>query len=807
MKISSGEIMKIQSLARAIALSGILIGSPVALIVPAEAQDAIIDIDASKLGVRLSPVQHGIFFEEINHAGEGGLYAELLKNRNFKQGMEGWTKVNYPGASSEFVKEGRQPEPYMHVSVAGTPGKLGGIGNGGYYGVGVEAGKSYIGEVEVADFAGSGSLQVRLIAPGGEVLASRALKATKGAKLKFTLKPKRTQADASLAFVTEAPGAFTLIAATLSPKKKYRNRPNGLRKDLADKVQEVKPSFVRFPGGCYVEGDKLANRFQWKNTLGNPLTGRIPHSNLWGYMSSNGLGYHEYLQWCEDLKAEPLFVVNCGMSHTDIVPMAEMQPYVQDALDAIEYANGPTDSKWGARRAANGHAKPFNITMVEIGNENGGRAYNERYALFYDAFKAKYPNLRLIANEPVTSRPVEILDEHYYNTPGYFIKTSNRYDNYPRTGPKIYVGEYAVTNGCGQGNLIAGLGEAFFITGMERNADVVSMASYAPLFVNVSDRKWNPDAIPFDTLRSFGTPSYWVQQMFSANRGDVILKSSITRVKESQKPIKVPTGGIGVGTWRTSAEYSDIRVEQAGKTLFDSNSALDSLKPQSGAWKKQANGAFRQSGLEQDCQAFIPGKEWGDYTLSMKAKKLAGDEGFLIMFHVKDKDNWFWWNIGGWGNTRHALEQMNNGGKGEFGAAVPGKIEINRLYDIRVEVKGAHISCYLDGKLIQSGNYEEDPIEGLGMVATLEEKSGDILVKLVNISDSPRTTQVNLKGVASLSPIGTALVLTSEKPTDENSFENPKKIAPKTVKLTDVKSQFDYVCPAYSVSILRLKQK
>ena len=800
--------MRFNRLSGAVVVSGLIFSSGALQGIPAKAQDAIIDIDASKRGVRLSPVQHGIFFEEINHAGEGGLYAELLRNRNFKQGMEGWSKIAFPGSSAVFAREGRQPEPYMKVTVSGTPGKLGGISNGGYYGVGVEAGKSYVGEVEIAEFAGSGTLKAMLVAPGGEVLASQTLKATPGSKLKLALKPKRTQADASLAFVTEAPGSFTLIAATLTPKEKYRNRPNGLRKDLADKVEEVKPSFVRFPGGCYVEGDKLANRFQWKNTLGNPLTGRIPHSNLWGYMSSNGLGYHEYLQWCEDLKAEPLFVVNCGMSHTDVVPMSEMKPYVQDALDAIEYANGPASSEWGARRAANGHPKPFKLTMVEIGNENGGPAYNERYALFYDAFKAKYPELRLIANEPVTSRPMEIIDEHYYNTPGFFVKTSNRYDNYSRKGPKIYVGEYAVTNGCGQGNLIAGLGEAFFITGMERNADVVSMASYAPLFVNVSDRKWNPDAIPFDTLRSFGTPSYWVQQMFSANRGDVTLQGSVSKLKETRnKPVKLPTGGIGVGTWRTSAEYSEIKVVANGKTLFDSSSSADLLKPRSGDWKRQTNGALRQTGLMQDCQAFVPGMDWGDYTLTMKAKKLAGDEGFLVMFHVKDNDNWFWWNIGGWGNTRSAIERMNGGGKSEIGTSVPGKIETNRLYDIRVEVKSAEMRCYLDDKLIQSATYREEPSEGLGMVATLEEKTGDILVKLVNISDAPRNAQINLSGVSSLTGAGTALVLTSGKPTDENSFEDPKRISPKTTALTQVKPQFDYVCPAYSVSILRLKQR
>ena len=338
-----------------------------------------------------------------------------------------------------------------------------------------------------------------------------------------------------------------------------------MRPDLAQTVANLRPSFVRFPGGCYVEGDKLANRFQWKTTLAPPLD-RPGHENLWGYRSTDGLGYHEYLQWCEDMNAAPLFVVNVGMSHTDIVPLDKMGPYVQDALDAIEYARGDVTTPWGKRRAQNGHPAPFPLRLLEIGNENGGAAYEERFALFYDAIKRKYPDIQLIANTPVKSRIPDIIDEHYYDTAEFFARQAHRYDSYPRTGPKVYVGEYAVTQGAGKGNLEAALGEAAFITGMERNADVVTMASYAPLLVNDNDRKWNPDALVFNSAQMYGTPSYYVQQMFSLNRGDVTLKTDVQAAPpKTPAALSLPSGMVGVGTWNTSAEFADINVFRNGE--------------------------------------------------------------------------------------------------------------------------------------------------------------------------------------------------------------------------------------------------
>ena len=283
-----------------------------------------------------------------------------------------------------------------------------------------------------------------------------------------------TDPSAKLSISVSTPGTVWLDLVSLFPQNTWKGRRNGLRPDLAEKLAAMKPAFVRFPGGCYVEGGNYCkDAFRWKTTIGD-MSERPGHSNsTWNYWSTDGLGYHEYLQMCEDLKAEPLFVFNVGMSHREVEPMETMQKWIDIATSGIEYANGPVTSKYGAMRAQNGHPKPFNLKYVEIGNENGGAAYNQRYALFYDVLKKMYPTLRLVANTTVTSRPMDIVDEHYYSTPGFFSSNAHRYDTYDRKGYKVYVGEYACTELCGKGNLQAALGEAAFMTGMERNSDVV----------------------------------------------------------------------------------------------------------------------------------------------------------------------------------------------------------------------------------------------------------------------------------------------------------------------------------------------
>ena len=437
-------------------------------------------------------------------------------------------------------------------------------------------------------------------------------------RVTVTFKPNDTAPHASLLtqqfherHAGQRQSSFWIRNVSLMPTQTFKKHANGLRVDLAQHVNELKPAFVRFPGGCYVEGNVLANRFNWKNTLGDPMQ-RPGHLNdNWNYRSTDGLGYHEYLQWCEDMKSTPLFVVNCGMSHKQFVPIDELGPWVQDALDAIEYANGPVTSKWGALRAKNGHPAPFKLKYIEIGNENGlfganfggsREQYAERYKIFFDAIKTHYPDIVTIANTRVP-HPMELVDDHYYNSPAWFWANVGLYDKYNRSEPKVYVGEYAVTSDCGTGNLKAALAEAAWMTGLERNGDVIKMTSYAPLFVNANDRKWNPDAIVFDSARSYGTPSYYVQKLYSLNRPDTAFRVDVPNVMSEPN---IGKGGIGLDTWLTQAEFKDITVTQGDKTVYASDFAqgASDWKPVRGDWKV-VDGAYRQAGEGTDRRSVL----------------------------------------------------------------------------------------------------------------------------------------------------------------------------------------------------------
>jgi len=355
--------------------------------------------------------------------------------------------------------------------------------------------------------------------------------------------------------IFEGAGKLELDRVSVFPSDTWKNRPGGLRADLVQSIADLKPAFLRFPGGCIVEGKDLNYRYQWKNTIG-PVDQRRLVQSIWNddvparqtpdYFESNGLGFYEYFQLCEDIGAAPMPILNCGMScqfdAAEVVPLSELDPYVQDALDLIEFANGAADTKWGAIRASLGHPAPFNMKMLGVGNENWGPQYSERLDVFTKAIKAKYPNIQLInatgysRNEPVfrymdsvlRARHADIIDEHFYSSPSWFFANSNRYDSYDRRGPKIFVGEYAaqsdrIGSQDNKNNLLTALSEAAFMTGIERNADVVSMASYAPLFAHVTGWQWTPNLIWFDNSNSYKTPNYYVQQLFSLNRGTAVV--------------------------------------------------------------------------------------------------------------------------------------------------------------------------------------------------------------------------------------------------------------------------------------------
>lgn len=771
----------------------------------------------AKLEVQVDQPKHkipstlwGIFFEDINLSADGGVYPEQVRNRNFEDSdkPDQWTALSGSQGRVEMSIDTSKPmspkNPRSLKVIVSEPGQeRAGVVNRGYYGITVKKGESYRLSLNVraaGDF--TGPLTVTVESSNGVVYAQERLtKLTPDWRnYTATLTSRSTDGKARLVISTTQPGTFWLDMVSLYPKKTWKN--NGLRPDLMEKLAGLQPAFNRFPGGCWVEGDRMKDAYRWKQTIGDPAERRT-QNNIWQYEATHGLGFHEYLVMCEDLGCEPLFVINCGMSHRENVPLNQMGEFVQDALDAIEYCNGPVTSKWGAVRAQAGHPAPFNLKYMEIGNENGGRAYNERWPLFVKAIKERHPEIKLIANHwgggyPTNPMP-EIVDEHYYNNPEFFMQRAGMYDKYDRNGPKIYVGEYAVTSGAGLGNLRGAIGEAAFMTGMERNSDVVVMGSYAPLFCHANHKRWPINLINFDGLRVFGIPSYYVQQMFAQNRGDVVLPLTV-----EAPPTEAGTkgGAIGVGTWLTQAEFKDIKVTRGGETLYSCD-FTDGTKGWrllgDGDWKTEG-GVLRQSGRGENIRAVTGDRKWTDYTYSLKARKLGGAEGFLILFRTQRDNEKSWWNLGGWGNQRHAIEMG-----GIVGNEVNGRIETGRWYDIRIELKGSSIKCYLDDKLIH--DVTTPRITSLYASASRDEKTGDVILKVVNVAEGAQEAEIKLNGVSKLGGKAKAIVLTSESSTDENTLEEPTKVVPKTTALSLKTPSFSHAFPGNSLTVFRIPAK
>ncbi len=768
-------------------------------------------IELDKPGVKISPMLYGIFFEEINRAGDGGIYAEMIQNRSLEDADSpiAWKSVD---ANISLDKEKPiNKNNLTSLKIEASAG--GGVINGGFARnwqerndpgkIAVTQGKKY----ELSFYARSqaaGVLTVTIKGVNGKILATQKVNGIGADWKKYTvsLTPIDTDSFARLYITTDKLNTFWLDMVSLFPQSTWKGRKNGLRPDLMEKLVAMKPAFVRFPGGCFVEGIGIENRVQWKNTIGD-IAERPGHLNRnWGYFSTDGLGYHEYLQMCEDLNAEPMFVINCGMAHPleggplYAVPMDQMEPYVQDALDAIEYANGPASSKWGAIRAANGHPAPFNLKMIEIGNEETGPDYDPRFALFFDAIKAKYPEMQLIANEPVKSRKPDVIDPHHYGDFGSFLSQINRYDKYNRNDPKIFFGEYAQTEGSGLGNLKAAVAEAAFMTGLERNGDVVTMSSYAPLLCHPDWRGWNPNAVLFDQSQAYGTPSYWNQVLFAHNRSDEVFP-----VTMNIPPAKVPDiqGKIGVGTWGGQADFKDITVVKNDQLLYrsDFSQGLKGWNPARGKWTTE-DGVLRQLSDENGAICTIGDPTWTNYTLKLKARKVKGPEGFLITFGAHNDGDKTWWNLGGWGNRQHGVESA-----GMATSSVEGKIEADRWYDIRIELRGGQANFYLDDKLVHS--IFRAPLNTFTAVAGRDLKTGEMILKFVNASDEPRNINIEIKGNPEQNIKGKITVLTSDNGKDENSFENPTRIIPKEDNFSASTKNFGRTFPPYSITILRWK--
>ena len=545
-----------------------------------QAQTNELVIQAGKPGAEIQPTMYGLFFEDINYAADGGLYAELVKNRSFEfpQHFMGWKTFGKVSLKDDGPFE-RNPH-YVRLAYAGHPHKQTGLDNEGFFGIGIKKGAEYRfsvwarvaeGEtpakirVELADTKSMGEQQA--FATADVTVDSREWK-----KYQVILKPEVTNPKAILRVFLASRQTVDLEHISLFPVDTWQGHENGLRKDLAQALADIKPGVFRFPGGCIVEGTDIASRYDWKKSVGmvenRPLNENrwqytFPHRFFPDYYQSYGLGFYEFFQLSEEIGAEPLPVLSCGLAcqfqnpNMDAhVPLCDLESYIQDALDLIEFANGAVDTPWGKVRADMGHPAPFNLKFIGIGNEQWGKEYPEHLEPFVKAIRKKYPDIKIVGSSGPNSEgeqfdylwpemkrlKADLVDEHFYRPEAWFLSQGARYDNYDRKGPKVFAGEYAC-HGKGKkwNHFHASLLEAAFMTGLERNADVVHMATYAPLFAHVEGWQWRPDMIWFDNLNSVRTVSYYVQQLFATHKGTNVLSLTMNK-----KPVTGAEGQNGL---------------------------------------------------------------------------------------------------------------------------------------------------------------------------------------------------------------------------------------------------------------------
>jgi alpha-N-arabinofuranosidase len=507
---------------------------------------AKLTLDFTKQGAAVSPMLYGLMTEEINHAYDGGLYGELIHNRVFKDSMESipnWSLVNNETGKAAMVLDYEHGlNKILNVSLKLTVesnGEKVGIANTGFWGIPVKPQTTYRCSFYAKSSNNTGSpLTVAIESNDGKVMYAQAqITGITGEWKEYTTtlitaKDVEITDKARFVITTKTSGTYWFDLVSLFPPT-FNNRPNGNRPDIMQTLIDMKPSFLRFPGGNYLEGDKFSTRFDWKKTLG-PLTQRPGHPAPWRYRSSDGMGLLEFLEWCEDIHVEPVLGVFAGyvLKEDYIVDEPFLKPFIEDALDEIEYITGDKNTKWGAIRAANGHPEPFKLNYIEIGNEDDydlSGSYESRFKQFYTAIRARHPNIQLISTIDKSGlskeTPPDIVDEHYYLSASEMQKNANRFDSYDRKGPKIFVGEWASMEGRPTNNFNAALGDAAFMTGMERNADIIEMAAYAPLFSNVNKgaTQWTPDLIGYNALSVYGSPSYYAQKMFNTYLGNELV--------------------------------------------------------------------------------------------------------------------------------------------------------------------------------------------------------------------------------------------------------------------------------------------
>ncbi|MBR1755447.1 MAG: hypothetical protein IJ739_02880 [Bacteroidaceae bacterium] len=772
------------------------------------AQETAITFSTARRGPVIGPLHYGIFYEEINHAGDGGIYAELIRNGSMEENGSNpdyWWPVGTASfsISSQNLLNGAQKHA-MHLNLA----KAGdGTRNIGYWGINIVRGQKYRASFWLRGADGwTGDVTLTLESYEGDDLGHATVHVADGSTWqKYTAEITATGSYQLGWFAIRGSRAGTIYidCVSLMPPT-FKDRENGMRRDLAEKLAALHPRFMRFPGGCYIEG---GNRYQWRHTVG-PVEERLGlYNSHWGYPVSNGMGFHEFLQLAEDLGAEPLFVVNVGLGHGWYQDYQHIEGFIQEALDALEYANGDASTFWGAKRVAAGHPEPFHLRMLEIGNENynfhasnnsdQSDHYAERFHQFRTAIEARWPEVVCIGNveswgtdDPTwrNQYAVDVVDEHYYRSPDWFAANYYKYDNASRTSHKIYNGEYAVTSDFGtNGTLKAALGEAIYMAGMERNADVCIMASYAPIFMNENEAQWRPDMIHYNAHSSFGTPSYWAQQMMASNVGH----QNITWT-EAGNSVGLDGARLGLGSWNTDVTYSNVRVTTADDTVPDGLPVGSITSPAT------TTGTAHVFDVCTD-----------ECTIELDAVMNSGDEGFLITFAYGDANNYVWWNLGGWNNTRHGVEQAVNGSKTTL-ATADGTIQTGQTYHIKIVRSGRTAKLYLDDTLIHTVTLSNATGQRLYLCAALNEAEDAAIVKVINYSGEAVPTTFTFAD-ATISGAAEVRVMSNPDNYAENSMENPMNVAPVSASATasvgfadGATPSLTYDVPAYSLSVLTI---
>jgi alpha-L-arabinofuranosidase len=832
-------------------------------------QQASFKINTAKVKNTVSPNLHGIFFEEISHGGEGGLYAEMIQNRGFEESRvppgavvtpQGMLDGN-PNKTPHYNLNGRPsdwrmpwpvktPMPYWHVKTGeggeveaklstadplttATPqsadvsvNKLSANNkdyflNDGFWGINARKGDTYKLSFYAKTGTYSGPLTVVLLSETGEEIAShtfRSVTSNKWKKFNCNFVPTKTAGKAKFAFRFDAVGTISFDFVSLFPAKTFKNRRNGLRQDLAQYLADLKPAFVRWPGGCFVEGINVESAPNWKNSIG-PLENRPGTFSVWGYWSSDGFGYHEYLQFCEDINSDALYVFNAGVAcefrSGTFIKDEDLQPVIDDVLDAIEYAVGPVTSKWGKVRAANGHPKPFPLKYIEVGNEQHGPWYAKRYNRFHDAIKKKYPDIKIISSMGIgdinrrtldSIKTTDMADEHAYKAAYWSFTNYNHFDNYKRGDYEVYVGEYATNAGVGSGNMQAALNDAAYIFGMENNGDLVKMSSYAPLFENVNTRHWPVNLIKYNADSSFARISYYTIQLMNAQRADENFPVQLNLIAPAVQKPKYK-GSIGLATWDTQTEYKDIEVIQNGNTVYKSDfvNRLNEWDRVRGTWEVK-DGAIAQTVNGAQRLMILKDQSFDTYTLKLKARKTGGTNAFIVPFAVNGQRYMFRAHIGSYVNANTVFEIVQDGDVSNISESkrLPQKIETGRWYDIRLEVGTDKVDCYLDDKLLLSF---KEPQKMLG-IAGRDQKTGDLIIKMVNGFDDDYETEIELEGAIGATGTATAYTIATERVDVENSFTEPVKYVPVKSAVPGISGKkFKYKFPKYSITVLRIPAK